>query len=146
MEMIAEGMPDHAAPPGRADGLIDVQTEQFCAERSASSTDSIPPLVALGRRAPPRRGHRRRGRHVLHLGVLGDGVAADAEPSGYLGPRHAVGVHRAYIISNVPRARSSPPSFPGGLAKVAARENDTARAAPPVPRGAALLINLLNSS
>ena len=32
-----------------------------------------------------------------------------------------------------PGARSSPPSFPGGLAKATARENHTARAAPPVP-------------
>lgn len=32
-----------------------------------------------------------------------------------------------------PGARSSPPSFPGGLAKVTARGNHTARAAPPVP-------------
>ena len=31
-----------------------------------------------------------------------------------------------------PGARSSPPSFPGGLAKVTARGNHTARAAPPV--------------
>ncbi len=80
-----------------------------------------PPLVALERRAPPLGGHGRGGRHVLHVGVLGDGVAAHVEPSGYLGPRHAVGVHRAYIIPHVqghghllhPSRAGSPKSPPG---------------------------------
>lgn len=43
--------------------------------------------------------------------------------------RHPSAAYR----SPCPGARSSPPSFPGGLAKVTARENHTARAAPPVP-------------
>lgn len=45
-------------------------------------------------------------------------------------PRHAVGVHRAYIIPYVQGRGHLPPSFPGGLAKVAARGNRMARAAP----------------
>ena len=39
----------------------------------------------------------------------------------------------AVYHSLCPGARSSPPSFPGGLAKVTARGKHTARAAPPVP-------------
>ena len=68
-------------------------------------------LVAPERRPPALGGQGRDGRHVLHVGVLRDGVAADVEPSRYLGARRPVGVHRPYIIPHVqghgPRALSA---------------------------------------
>ena len=51
-----------------------------------------------------------------------------------------------FLLATNKGARSSTLSFPGGLAKATARGNHTARAAPPVPRGAALLLKLLNFS
>ena len=84
--------------------------------------DRLDPPRVLAERGPlaPRR-HGGGGRHVLHVGVLRDGVAADAEPAGDLGPRHAVGVHRPYIIPCVqghghllhPSRAASPKCPPG---------------------------------
>lgn len=84
------------------------------------------------------------GRHVLHVGVLAHGVAADVEPSGNLGPRDTVGVHRPYIIPDVQGhghflhpSRAVSPKYPPGKTYGEGRA--------PGPRGAALLIKLLNS-
>ena len=41
---------------------------------------------------------RSRGRHVGHIGVFGDGVAAQPQPPRDLRPRDPRGVHHAYII------------------------------------------------
>ena len=60
-----------------------------------------PGLVALERWPPPPLGQRGLRRHVLHVGVLRDGVAAHPQSLRDLRPRHAVGVHRAYIIPYV---------------------------------------------
>ena len=60
-----------------------------------------PADVRVYRGARSVRRHRRLRRHVLHVGVAGDGVAAEAEPSRYLRPRHPFRVHRAYIIPYV---------------------------------------------
>lgn len=57
-----------------------------------------PFLVALERGPAPPPGHRRGGRHVLHVGVLRHGVPAHVEHSGDLGPRAPGGIHRPYII------------------------------------------------
>jgi hypothetical protein len=55
--------------------------------------------VRVGGGMRPRLGHRRGGRHVLLVGVLGHGVARHGEPAGDLRPRHAHGVHLSYILS-----------------------------------------------
>lgn len=52
-----------------------------------------PFLVALERGPAPPLGHRRGGRHVLHVGVLRHGVPARTEHSGGLGPRAPGGIH-----------------------------------------------------
>ncbi len=57
-----------------------------------------PFLVALERGPAPPPGHRRGGRHVLHVGVLRHGVPAHVEHSGDLGPRAPGGIYRPYII------------------------------------------------
>ncbi len=57
-----------------------------------------PFLVALERGPAPPLGHRRGGRHVLHVGVLRHGVPAHVEHSGDLGPRAPGGIHRPYVI------------------------------------------------
>ena len=57
-----------------------------------------PFLVALERGPAPPLGHRRGGRHVLHVGVFRHGVPAHVEHSGDLGPRAPGGIHRPYII------------------------------------------------
>lgn len=60
------------------------------------------PRLVPGESGPrPRRGSRRGGRHVLHVGVLRNRVAAHAEPPRDLRPRHASGVHRPSIIHHV---------------------------------------------
>lgn len=51
--------------------------------------------------ARPRPRLRRRGRHVGHIGVFGDGVAAQPQPPRDLRTRDPRGVHRAYIIDIV---------------------------------------------
>ena len=62
----------------------------------------LDPRLVPGECGPrPRRGGRRDGRHVLHVGVLRHCVAAHAEPPRDLRPRHASGVHRPYIIHHV---------------------------------------------
>lgn len=55
-------------------------------------------LVALEREPAPSLGHRRDGRHVLHVGVLRHGVPVHMEHSGDFGPRAPGGIHRPYII------------------------------------------------
>ena len=73
-----------------------------CAGPRVGLEDRLDPgPVALQGRPVAGRGHRSGRRHVLHVGVLGDGVAAQPEPPGYLRPRDAVGVHRAYLVSRV---------------------------------------------
>ena len=57
-----------------------------------------PFLVALERGPAPPLGHRRGGRHVLHVGVRRHGVPAHVEHSGDLGPRAPGGIHRPYVI------------------------------------------------
>ena len=57
-----------------------------------------PFLVAPERGPAPPPGHRRGGRHVLHVGALRHGVPAHVEHSGDLGPRAPGGIHRPYII------------------------------------------------
>ena len=79
-----------------------------------------------------------RGRHVPHLGVLGDGVAAHAQPPRDLRPRHAVGVHRAYIIPHVqghghllhPSRAGSPKSPPGKTIRRGPRPRSSGAARP----------------
>ena len=100
--------------------------------------------VRVDRRVRPVCGRGRLRRQVLHVGVLGDGVAAEAEPAGYLGPRHPLRVHRAYIIPHIQGHGHLLHPSRAALAKVHARENHTAGAAPPVPGGAALMLKLLS--
>ena len=63
---------------------------------SGANSDSF--LVALEREPAPSLGHRRDGRHVLHVGVLRHGVPAHMEHSGDFGPQAPGGIHRPYII------------------------------------------------
>ena len=59
----------------------------------------VDPLLVARERGPrPRGRERRRRRHVLHVGVLGHGVATHAELAGDPGPGDAPRVHLAYIM------------------------------------------------
>lgn len=80
--------------------------------------------------ARPRPRLRRRGRHVGHIGVFGDGVAAQPQPPRDLRPRDAHGVHLTYIIDFIQGHGHLLHPFRAGPSKAFARENDTARAAP----------------
>ena len=57
-----------------------------------------PADVRVYRGVRPVGGQGRLRRHVDHVGVAGDGVAAEAEPARDLRPRHPSRVHRADII------------------------------------------------
>lgn len=93
------------------------------------------PRLAPGEGGPrPRRGRRRGGRHVLHVGVLRLRVAAHAEHPRDLRPRHASGVHRPYIIHNVQGHGHLLHPSRAGSAKSPPREHHTPGAAPPGPR------------
>ena len=91
--------------------------------------------VRVDRRVRPVCGRGGLRRQVLHVGVLGDGVAAEPEPAGYLGPRHPLRIHRAYIISHIqghghllhPSRAVSPKHAPGTTIR---------RGRAPGPRGA----------
>ena len=92
-----------------------------------------PAGVRVGRRMRPVGRQRRLRRQVLHVGVLRDGVPAEAESPGYLGARQAARLHRAYIIPCVQGHGHLLHPSRAVLAKVRARENHTAGAAPLVP-------------
>lgn len=94
--------------------------------------DGIDPCGVVGseRAARPRPRLRRRGRHVGHIGVLGDGVAAQAQPPRDLRPRDAHGVHLTYIIDFIQGHGHLLHPFRAGPSKAFARKNNTARAAP----------------
>lgn len=71
------------------------------------------PSRTVAERGPPApRRSRRGGRHVPRVGVLRDSAAADAEPSGYLRPRRAVGARRSHIVPGV-RGHGASPVPPG---------------------------------
>ena len=102
-----------------------------------------PGPVALQGRPLPGRGHGGGRRHVLHVGVLGDGVAAQPEPPGDLSPRDAVGVHRAYLVSCVLGHGHLLHPSRRALLENGARET-IRRGPPPALRGAALVPRLLS--
>ena len=91
------------------------------------------PVALQGRLLAGRGGGRR---HVLHVGVLGDGVAAQPEPPRDLRPRDAVGVHRAYVVACVLGHGHLLHPSRRALLKNGARET-IRRGPPPALRGAA---------
>ncbi len=121
-----------------------------CVALSSSAPEGRPrerprpiPRCPRARPAPPP-GHRRGGRHVLHVGVLRHGVPTHVEHSGDLDlERPAASIDRiSFTVS-----RGTVVSFhPSRAARQSNRQgNHTARAAPR-SRDAALLLKLLNFS